>query len=168
MLQLTDDHMYCGLSNDYKPTGATVADRCHYLNTDTGEIYEYHAEDEQWHLMGDLEKPKTVGDILDEMRRSQEEIMKNLLESMRQPLSEKPVALICPNCGAPLRGNKCEYCDSEFIFEPKTVHFDKKSMKQQEALYKQAIKAFREYRADCDLMTANEMREAIGLPQINF
>lgn len=26
----------------------------------------------------------------------------------------------CLNCGAPLHGNKCEYCDSEFI-EERTV-----------------------------------------------
>ena len=150
MLQLTDDHMYCGLSNVYKPTGATVADRCHYLNTDTGELYEYHAEDGQWHLMGDLEKPKTVGDILDEMRRSQEEIMKKLLESMRHPSSEKPIALKCPNCGAPLRSHKCEYCDSEFIFEPKETHYDENSYKKQKVLYKQTLGA------DCDIMTVNE------------
>lgn len=23
----------------------------------------------------------------------------------------------CPNCGAPLHGNKCEYCGSEFVEE---------------------------------------------------
>lgn len=56
----------------------------------------------------------------------------------------------CPNCGAPLHGHKCEYCDTEFVqasndnlIQVKLHLLDEQ--RKMEDLYKSAIKAFCHY-----------------------
>ena len=57
----------------------------------------------------------------------------------------------CPNCGAPLKGLRCEYCGTEFFYQKdqsdliqvKLHLFDEQ--RRMNDLYESAIKAFRHY-----------------------
>lgn len=59
----------------------------------------------------------------------------------------------CPNCGAPITSWKCDYCDTVFekdgLEKTEKIHVQMEQLqtyKQIESLYKDAIKAIRNYR----------------------
>lgn len=55
----------------------------------------------------------TIQDTLNRMIEEEIKEAKKLSD-----IDSLPKPLLCPNCGAPLHGHKCEYCDTEFIQAP--------------------------------------------------
>ena len=74
----------------------------------------------------------------------------------------------CPNCGAPITGDQCEYCRT--IFRDIRIEVEKITLKQEllvsskmtEELYANTIKAIK---SSC--ITANEARGLFGLNPID-
>jgi len=92
----------------------------------------------------------TIQDTLNRMIEEEIKDAKKLSDVPEISIDSIPKPLLCPNCGAPLHGHKCEYCDTEFIqasnnglIEMKLHLFDEQ--RRMEDLYKSAIKAFRHY-----------------------
>lgn len=74
----------------------------------------------------------------------------------------------CPNCGAPITSTQCEYCGTMFPDRSIDILMSEneclKSSMVLEQLYAEAIFAMRAYSSG--VMTANEARKCVGLPQI--
>lgn len=131
-----------GLSSDIKPTQGDIPNGSLFLEIDTQALYCWNS------------KCWTLQDTLNRMIEEEIKDAKKLsnIDSIPKPLS-------CPNCGAPLHGHKCEYCDTEFIFTTKSELHDCYNaglisaneyrkligLSRTDELYSQAIQAFRHY-----------------------
>ena len=64
----------------------------------------------------------------------------------------------CPNCGAPITGDHCEYCGTVFVDVQELIRENQVRLNE---LYMDAIKPMRNY-----TYTPNEARELFGLTPI--
>lgn len=102
----------------------------------------------------------TLQDTLNRMIEEEIKDAKKLIDDTSETsIDSIPKPLLCPNCGAPLHGHKCEYCDTEFIFTTKSELQDRYNaglisaneyrkligLSRMDELYSQAIQAFRHY-----------------------
>ena len=92
----------------------------------------------------------TIQDTLNRMIEEEIKDAKKLSDVPEISIDSIPKPLLCPNCGAPLHGHKCEYCDTEFVqasnngvIEMKLHLFDEQ--RRINDLYKSTIKALRHY-----------------------
>lgn len=117
----------------------------------------------------ELSESETVSDVFEKMEQDQLDTLKSLIEQgimspneYRQKIGLKPIDTIepieieelpqnCPNCGAPVFGPVCPYCDTRFIHKAKPdanlLQVKLESTKRIEELYEEAIKAFKSYHA---------------------
>lgn len=86
----TEKFRFYGLSCDAKPV-TDIADGSEYYETNTGMTYKFNSLAKIWEL-------KRRKDVF-------------------STGNGKPIAKKCPNCGAPLFGDHCDYCGSYFYYE---------------------------------------------------
>lgn len=69
----------------------------------------------------------------------------------------------CPNCGAPITGDHCEYCGTVFVDVQELIRENqvRENQVRLNELYMDTIKAMRNY-----TYTPNEARELLGLTPI--
>jgi len=86
----TEKRRFHGLSCDAKPA-ADIADGSEYYELDTGMTYKFNSLSKTW----EYKKHKNVSNTG----------------------NGRLIAKKCPNCGAPLFGDHCDYCGSFFYYE---------------------------------------------------
>ena len=90
---------------------------------------------------------RTVGDVLLEMECDNRRMLRSLINIKMEAskITGNPTSTNCPNCGAPIAGPICEYCETVFdISETKKIL----AFKENERIYKKAMDAMLEYTPD--------------------
>jgi hypothetical protein len=139
MITASHGNYFEGLSSDVKPTRGDIPKGSLFLEIDTQALYCWNS------------KCWTLQDTLNRMIEEEIKDAKKLINDVPEiSIDSIPKPLLCPNCGAPLHGHICEYCDTEFIRTPEEsmaqikLHLFEEQRKVEE-LYQSAIKAFRHY-----------------------
>ena len=59
---------------------------------------------------------RTVGDVLLKMECDNRRMLRSLINIKMETakITGKPISTNCPNCGAPITGPFCEYCETVF------------------------------------------------------
>lgn len=139
MIAASHGNYFEGLSSDVKPTRDDIPKGSLFLEIDTQALYCWNS------------KCWTLQDTLNRMIEDEIKDAKKLIDDVPDlSIDSIPKPLLCPNCGAPLHGRKCEYCDTEFIQEPNNGLIEMKlhlfdEQRRINDLYKSAIKAYRHY-----------------------
>lgn len=139
MITASHGSYFEGLSSDVKPTQGDIPKGSLFLEIDTQALYCWNS------------KCWTLQDTLNRMIEDEIKDAKKLIDDVPEiSIDSIPKPLLCPNCGAPLHGHKCEYCDTEFIQAPNNEPIEMKlhlfdEQRRINDLYKSAIKAFRHY-----------------------
>jgi len=139
MITASQGNYFTGLSSDVKPTRGDIPKGSVFLEIDTQALYCWNSK--CWTLQDTLNR--MIEEEIEEAKKLSNDVPETSIDSIPKPL-------LCPNCGAPLHGHKCAYCDTEFIQVPnnelieiKLHQFDEQ--RRLNDICNSMIKAFRPY-----------------------